>query len=188
MNKFLLLLGVSGVGKTVIIEELIKLDSRFLYISPYITRPLRDGESNKIFITNKKMNQMWERGEFLIINSLYGIRYATPRLPIVRALIDNKFPVLDWPISQIKIMKDTFPNQLYVVYVSPPSINILRERLAKDGRDSDGSRLREAEKELELYWSLKYVGIYDFEVITKESQIKEIANDIYIDYLKSIAP
>ena len=67
MSKFLLLLGPSGVGKSAIIDELSKLDSRFVYISPYMTRPLRVGERNKVAISDKQMDKMWARGELLSV-------------------------------------------------------------------------------------------------------------------------
>lgn len=185
MSKFLLLLGTSGVGKTAIIEELCRLDSRFVFMSPYMTRPLREGERNKISISSEQMDEIRNRGEFLAINELYGIRYATPRLPIVEALSSGNFPMLDWPISRIEIMKQAFPDQLYIVYISPPSIEVLSQRLAKDGRDADGSRLQNAHEELEAYWSSRYVGIYDFEIISEENQVLRIAHAIYTNYLKS---
>ena len=61
-----------------------------------MTRPLREGERNKISISGKEMDDMSERGDFLIINELYGVRYATPRLPIELALAAGNFPILDW--------------------------------------------------------------------------------------------
>jgi len=183
MSKFLLLLGVSGVGKSCIIEELIKIDDRFTYISPYVTRPLRDGEKNKIHISGEEMDEMWSRQELLVINELYGIRYATPRLPIVKALAQKKFPVLDWPISRLEIMTQAFPDQLYVVYVLPPSIEVLKQRLAKDGRDKDGHRLRSAQEELELYKSSRHVEVCNLEVVTEENQVRVIARTIYTNYL-----
>lgn len=184
MSKFLLLLGPSGVGKSSIIEELLRLDSRFIYISPFMTRSLREGEKNKISISGEEMDEKWNRGELLAINELYGIRYATPRLPIVRALTEGNFPVLDWPISRIEVMTLAFPNQLCVMYISPPSVEALRQRLVKDGRDVDGYRLRSAREELEAYRFSQYVGICDFEIVAEENQVPKIAHTIYAKYLQ----
>jgi len=185
MSKFLLLLGPSGVGKSAVIEELRRLDGRFIYISPYMTRPLREGEKNKTSISDEQMDEMWGRGEILIINEIYGFRYATPRQPIMQALAENGFPVLDWPISRIDVMTQAFPDQLHIVYLSPPSIEVLRQRLANDRRDTDESRLQNACKELEAYWSSRYVKIYDLEIISEENQVPKIARAIYTSYLKS---
>lgn len=185
MSKFLLLLGPSGVGKSTIIEELCRLDSRFVYVSPFMTRPARDGEKNKISISDKQMDGMFSRGEFLAVNELYGIRYATPRLPIDEALLNGNFPVLDWPVSKIEVMTQTFPGLLHVVYVAPLSVEVLRQRLANDKRDVNGKRLQSAHDELEAYWSSRYLGIYDFEVISEENQVQKIADAIYTNYLKS---
>lgn len=182
MSKFLLLLGPSGVGKSSIIEELIKIDGRFTYISPYVTRPLRDGEKNKIYISGEEMDERCGRGEFLVVNELYGIRYATPRVPIVQALEQGNFPVLDWPISRLEVMVRAFPSQLYIVYILPPSIEVLQQRLSKDGRDKDGHRLRSAQEELETYKSSKHIGVCNLEIVAEENQVQKIAHAIYDNY------
>lgn len=188
MSKFLLLLGPSGVGKSSIIEELIRLDSRFVYISPFMTRPLREGEKNKVFISGEEMDEMSKRGELLTINELYGVRYATPRLPIEQALTIDRFPVLDWPISRVSVMKEAFPGQLYIVYISPPSIEALRQRLTRDNRDPDGHRLRSAREELETLESFRHSGIYDFEIVSEENRVHEVARTIYANYLQQFFP
>jgi guanylate kinase len=184
MSKLLLLLGPSGVGKSTIIDELLRLNDKFIYISPFTTRPLRMGERNKISITNEEMDKMWWQGKFLIINKLYNIRYATPKLPIVQALANNAFPILDWPANHINILSQIFPKQLYKVYILPPSIKVLRQRLSKDGRDPNGYRLRSARQELKKYSVSKHSGTYDLEIISKEGQVPRIAQEIYTQYLK----
>ncbi len=185
MSKFLLILGPSGVGKSTIIEELCRLDSRFVYISPYMTRSLREREINKISISGEQIDKMWNRGELLVINEIYGVRYATPKLPIVQALAERNFPVLDWPITRLKVMTQWFSGQLHIVYVSPPSIDVLRQRLARDKRDTDGNRLQCACKELKAYWSSKYAGICNFEIVAEENQVPKIVQAIYASYLES---
>ncbi|MCL5257728.1 MAG: hypothetical protein M1505_00620 [Patescibacteria group bacterium] len=184
MSKFLLLLGPSGVGKNSIIDELIRLDSRFVYISPFMTRPLRKGERNKISVSGGEMDEMLERGEFLVINELYGVRYATPRQPIEQALKEGNFPVLDWPIGRVSVMTEAFPDQLYIVYISPPSIEALQRRLARDDRDTNGHRLRSAREELEVLESSRHAGIYDFEIVSEENQVPKVAQTIYASYLQ----
>jgi len=185
-TKFLLLLGVSGVGKSTIIANLKKLDNRFVYISPYITRMLREGEKDKIFITDEAMDEMNKRGEFLVINKKYGIRYATPLLPIVTALNKANFPVLDWPANRMSIMTKAFADKLCIVYLLPPSIEELERRLACDNRDADGSRIAEAREELEAFDLGTYEGRYSLRVTTQTGEDETIAQTIYEHYLKSL--
>lgn len=185
MSNFLLLLGPSGVGKSSIIEMLRQMDRGFVYISPFMTRSLRDGEKDKVSISDEEMDEMSNRGEFLVINERYGIRYATPKKSITQALSDGNFPVLDWPISRMSIMTKCFPDQLYRVYVAPPSIEVLEQRLLIDGRDVDGSRLKDACLELEAYWSLQYAGMYELGIVTRDNELSEVTRAIYENYMAS---
>jgi guanylate kinase len=186
VNKFLLLLGPSGVGKSSIIQELKNTDERFIYISPYTTRSLRDGETDKIFVSDDVMNDMKSRGEFLTINEIYGVRYATPIKPIINALDTGKFPVLDWPIQKIDLLTKSFPGRLYVVYISPPSLGELRVRMNKDYRDIDGSRLDSATKELEQFWNGKYDEFCDLKIVSRTGLLPKITKQIYSKYLESM--
>ncbi len=125
---------------------------------------------------------MRDGNKLLEINELYGNQYATPISPITDAFAQNKFPVLDWPISRLGIMKKAFPEQLFVVYVSPPSIETLERRLLDDERDPDNVRLRRAHEELKEYWSGHYINLYDMSIISEENnQIKtaEVILDVY---------
>ena len=186
MNKFLLLLGPSGVGKSTIIRGLREEDNRFVYISPYITRPLRDGEKDKVSVSGVVMNEMASRGEFLVINELYGVRYATPRRPIFVALDTGKFPILDWPIQKMDVMTETFPDRLYRVYVFPPSLEELKPRIDKDGRDVDGHRIRIATEEIKGFQSGQFDGLIDLKIESTHEHLKDIGKLIYTRYLESI--
>lgn len=185
MNKFLLLLGVSGVGKSTIVQHLKKLDDKFVYISPYMTRPLREGETDKIPVSGPEMDRMEKAGEFVSVNELYAVKYGCPRKPIVDALEAGKYPVLDWPVDRLEIMEKEFPGRLYKVYIVPPSIGELRSRLAKDSRDGDGTRLRMAETELHEYLAGKYDGLFDYEAVSYTDRESEVAEGIYVSYLEN---
>lgn len=179
--KFLLLLGVSGVGKTSIIKELLKLDNRFVYISPFVTRPLRDGETDKISVTNEELEKQVNAGEILAVNDIYGIRYGTPRSPIKDAFGSGMFPLLDWPVKRLNIMEEEFGDRLFRVYIEPPSITELKTRLGQDSRDESGHRLRAAISELEMFWSGDLTGKYDIRIVA-DGNLPTIAKYIYAAY------
>lgn len=188
MSKILLVVGATGVGKTTIIKHLINLDKRFIYISPFTTRPSRGVDDDKIVVNDVTIDNMWRKGEFLCINHVYGTRCATPRQPIEQALKEGNFHVLYWPIGRVSVMTAAFPNQLYIVYVLPPSIEALQQRLVRDDRDAKGHRLRSARKELEMLESSRYSEIYDFEIVSEENQVSKVAQTIYANYLRQLFP
>ena len=185
MDKFLLLLGVSGVGKTSIIKELLKLDDRFVYISPWITRPLRDGETDKVSVKEEDLQRYLAEGKILAVNDIYGIRYGTPKQPIKDAFEQGNFPLLDWPIKRLEVMEREFGDRLYRVYIEPPSITELKRRLGQDERDEGGHRLLAAISELERAWAGDLADKYDMRVVS-DGDISQIARQIYERYLASI--
>jgi len=182
-SKFLLILGVSGVGKSTIIKELKKLDNRFTYISPLMTRGRRTGEIEKIPIRNSELDRLERENKLIAINELYGVRYATPREPIELAFRQENFPVLDWPIDRLSIMQQIFPGRLYTVYVEPPGIDILKRHL-EDGRDKNRKRINAALRELSAVRKGTYDDCIDYRVINHEGSISKIAHSIYKSYLK----
>ncbi len=187
MIKFLLLLGVSGVGKSTLIRELIGLDARFTYISPFITRPLREGETDKIYVSVEYLQEMVARGEILTVNDLYGVRYATPLKPIENAFANGQFPLLDWPIKKLAVMEEAFPCRLCRVYLEPPTISELRQRLGRDDRDAGGGRLMAAIAELEQIWSGNMEKHFDIRVIATDGQTRKVAETVYKYYLSAIS-
>lgn len=184
-TKFLLLLGVSGVGKSTVIRELMKLDERFVYISPLVTRPLREGETDKIPVTEEQLQVALDAGEILAVNDIYGIRYGTPKQPIQDAFKAGKFPLLDWPIKRLQVMEKEFGDWLYRVYLEPPNITELKRRLGQDDRDRGGIRLLAALKELEQLQCGELDGRFDM-LITADGETTKIARTILAGYVFSL--
>ncbi len=182
--KFLLLLGPSGVGKSSIVALLRKLDDRFVYISPYITRKLRMGERDKVAVSNKKLDKLVRDKKILVVNELYGIRYATPREPIQRAFAEGKFPLLDWPIHRVDVMEQNFPERLFRIYVET-DITTLTRRL-EDGRDPDAKRLAAGIAELGQLYGGEFDRHIDYRVINTNGSADAVAHVIYKEYLRAI--
>jgi guanylate kinase len=178
-NKFLLLLGPSGTGKSTIIRYLKELDDRFVYVTPYTTRALREGEVDKVHIEMSELEELKNSGKLLTVNYLYGIYYATPKDLIDSALLQGKYPVLDWPIDKLDIMEKAYGARLCKVYVEPDNVTELQRRLALDNRDKDGKRLDAGKVELENLLSGKYDQCVDLRIINKQNKAQQTALEIY---------
>lgn len=155
-QKFIILLGVSGAGKSTIIREVQKLDDRFVYIRQFTTRPLRINETDKISISLQQMAFLEQQGKILMIN-MYETVYGAQLDLIETSLCNNHIPIIDWPLDKLEIMENKFGDKLFTVYITPPNLNVLKKRLESDDRNANGLRFIHAHKELELVSQ----GIFD---------------------------
>ena len=183
--KLLLLLGPTGVGKTALIHQLRKIDRRFVYITPYVTRKLRPGEKDKIHVSDSEMNRMNHQGKLLFVNNVYGNRHGTPKALMEKTFESGKFPVLDWPIKKIRAIKNLFPNRVYCVYLEPPDLDVLKERLSH--KNNLEKRLRSAENELKELHLGKYDREIDLLIISKEGELHRLAKLVLKKYLTAIS-
>ena len=182
-EAFLLIMGPSGVGKSTIIAHLKQLDSRFTYISPFTTRPLRDGETDKVHVSLEEIEQLQDSGKLLTVNQFYGIYYATPKYIIDETLAAQKFPILDWPIAKIDVMNEHYEKNLFKVYIAPDNAEELKRRLTLDNRDTNGSRLIAGLEEIDAFAAGLYDEEIDLKVINQKDSCQEIANTIYTHFL-----
>jgi guanylate kinase len=178
-QTFLLILGVSGAGKSTIIRHLKQLDHRIIPVIPYTTRPLRPQEYDKFSISTQEMEQLEQQGNNFIIDKRYGIVYATPQASIETTLHNGQIPILDWPISKLNVMQNIFGERLFCVYVAPPDLETLKARLANDGRDKDGSRLKLAQEELDLFSQGAFDHLIHKLIINHDGNAELYAREIF---------
>lgn len=181
--RFILLIGPSGSGRSTLIRQLCT-DSRYQYISPYMTRNLREGERDKRAVSEKEMDGLEASQSLITVNRIYGVRYGTPKEPILQAFKNNQFPILDWPSEKIDLMIDVFTRRrLFIVYVAPPSLNELYRRLSLDRRDCDGERFRVGSADYAQYLRGAYDTIADIKIISYTDQVLQCARQIHERYL-----
>ncbi len=143
-------MGPSATGKSTIIQELNAqaIDTTFEYVRPIITRPNRLNETDKISVTNAEFDVMESRGEFVVVNGLYGVRYGTPLRGITAPLSRGNTPILDYPLENLGALQRPEYDTLNL-YIYPPSMETWRNRIEASGRNMDG-RLEAGVKELGL--------------------------------------
>lgn len=128
----------SGAGKTSLVRALLEVDQQVQLSISYTTRAPRPGEidgKDYHFVDEKTFLEMLERGDFLESAQVYGNRYGTSQ-PWIESVIGSGADILleiDWQgAAQVRRI---FPEAIGI-FILPPSLEVLTERLQGRGTDS----------------------------------------------------
>jgi len=159
----LVLSSPSGAGKTTLSRRLLARDPLFEMSVSVTTRKPRVGETEGIdyqFIDDRRFAEMVAHGELLEWAEVFGHRYGTPRAPVEAAVAAGRDMLfdIDWQGTQqlSLVMRD----DLVSVFVLPPSVEELRQRLIGRAQDSAtvvAKRMAEAAAEISHWPEYDYV-------------------------------
>lgn len=161
----LVLSSPSGAGKTTISRAVLAADAGIEMSVSATTRPMRPGEvegRDYYFRTAEQFDRMVDGDAFLEWAHVFGNRYGTPRAP-VEAMLGRGRDVLfdiDWQGTQQLHAKAG--DDLVRVFILPPSMAELEQRLRSRGTDSDAiitGRMARAEAEISHWAEYDYVLI-----------------------------
>jgi len=156
----------SGGGKTSLINALLEKDDRVSLSVSYTTRTARPGEQDGIhyhFIDDPAFIDLIGKNAFLEHAEVFGHRYGTGRDAVEKKL-DAGFDVLldiDW--QGARQIRNSFP-ACCTIFILPPSLKALRNRLARRGQDSEeviDRRMRKARAEISHSSEFDYLIIND---------------------------
>jgi guanylate kinase len=159
----LVLSSPSGAGKTTITRRLLERDPGLQLSVSVTTRPPRPGEidgRDYRFIDRARFTAMAESGELLEHATVFGHSYGTPRLPIETALEAGQDIVSDIDWQGTQQLSRTLPRDLVTVFILPPSLAALRERLAQRAQDSQtivAQRMAKSAEEMSHWPEYDYV-------------------------------
>ncbi len=166
----------SGAGKSSLVHALLEREPDIGLSISYTTRAPRPGEESGreyFFVTREEFAAMVTRGEFLEHAKVYGNLYGTSRLWIEKTRAEGSDVLLEIDWQGARAVKKLFRDMTYI-YILPPSIEVLRERLVKRGKDTKEvieRRLAEAREDLKHVHEADYVIINeDFSVALTDLQ------------------
>lgn len=156
----------SGAGKTTLCQKLVKRLSRLKHSVSYTTRPPRKGEIDKVhyhFIGKTVFRKMIDKGEFAEWAMVHGNLYGTSIRKLEELNSKGYDIILDIDVQGAAQMRRKFRDASYI-FILPPSIKILKERLS--GRKSDSKaeirrRLERARDELARHKEYDYIIFND---------------------------
>ena len=129
----ILVFGPTGAGKSTLIRKLVNLMG-LTYVIPQMTRTLRPGEQDREPVRKALFAERQAAGQYIWVNSIFGVRYGTPRRPTILALRDSvPSHVLDFPLENIEKVENLSGHKAGIV-IMPPSKEALISRLVKANR------------------------------------------------------
>jgi len=162
----IVLSGPSGAGKGTICQELLRSYPELNYSISATTRSARVGEQNGVnywFVSRGEFQDMIENDQLLEWAEVYGNFYGTPCQHITELLNDGKDVVLEIDAQGATQIKKKFPEGV-CIYIAPPSLDELANRIYKRGTDSletIKTRLNSANAELTCVHHYNYVVVND---------------------------
>jgi len=139
--------GPSGSGKTSICRALARDPQVFFSVSA-TTRPKRPGEVEGVdywFLPEEEFRAKASRGEFLEWAQYNGRFYGTLRKPVEDAIGAGKVALLEIELQGATRLREDGVEGTYI-FIEPPSMEVLEERLRKRGTETE----EEIRKRLEI--------------------------------------
>jgi guanylate kinase len=164
-HRVVALTAPSGAGKTTIARRLLASRGDLRFSVSATTRPARSGETDGVhyhFVTPERFAAMIAGGELLEYEEVYPGRFYGTLVSEVERGLDSGSVLLDVDVKGALRVKELFGERALTVFVAPPSLGVLEERLRARGTETDDTlaiRLGRARDEM------GYAGRFDAVVI-----------------------
>ena len=178
MPKVIIFSAPSGSGKSTLINYLLTRDLGLEFSISATSLPLCGNEANGIeyyFLSKKEFEQRIENKEFIEYEEVYsGCYYGTLRSEIERISGKGHTVIFDVDVLGGISLKEYFGDDALAIFVSPPSIEILRERLINRCTDSEEMiEKRVGKAAYEMSFALQFDRIIVNDDLEKAQQIAE---------------
>ena len=179
----------SGAGKTSIARALVEENKNFLFSVSATTRKSRPGEVNGReyhFLTVDEFREKINDGQFLEHAKVFGNLYGTPVEPVMESINNGKDLIfdVDWQGGK-QIRSSSLSKFVISIFILPPSIKALQERLMKRAQDSSETvkdRMTKSIGEI-MHWKE-----YDYVIVNNnfEQTLHEVKSIITSEKLRRV--
>ena len=200
MNKGILIVvsAPSGCGKGTILAEVMK-DEKFYYSVSATTRSPRPGETDGVnyhFLGREQFEELIKTGGMLEYAEYCGNYYGAPRDKVLEKINEGKNVILEIEVQGAMQIREKCPEAVFV-FIAPPSVAELRNRLEKRGTETPeviNQRVSEAAQEISFAYRYDYVvvnniledAVNDFISVIRAEELKaENQKNIIDEVLKN---
>ena len=167
-GKIIILVAPSGSGKTTIAKRLLKDFENLTFSVSATTRSPREGEKNGKdyhFLSPESFQKNIDNRNFIEWEEFYnGKRYGSLRSEVEKQLNSGYYVLFDIEVKGALNIKKQFKDDCLTIFIKPPSLEVLKERLLKRNTETNRTlkeRLERAKMELEQEKKFDAVVIND---------------------------
>lgn len=167
--------GPSGAGKGTVCAELLKRRSDLFLSISMATRAPRNGEIDGVhyhFTSEGNFKKLAENSQMLEWANYNGNFYGTPKAPVDKAIAEGKSVILEIEAQGAFKVKENMPEAV-LVFILPPSAEVLRDRLAGRGTETP----EQIEKRIAAaHWELTQSPRYNY--IVENDDLDECVGEV----------
>ena len=176
MNKLIVISAPSGAGKTSIVKYLLKNMDALSFSVSACSRDKRENETDGKdyhFLGVEDFKKKIKEDAFLEWEEVYGNQYyGTLKSELQRVWNEGKVVIFDVDVAGGLNIKKQYTQECLSIFIMPPSVDVLRERLSGRGSETDEKievRLAKAEEEIAKNQKFDKVILNDdFEIACEE--------------------
>ncbi len=160
----------SGAGKTSLLKELLQGDLEVELSVSHTTRKRRDGETHGqeyFFVTVEEFQEKVQQGDFLESAQVFDNFYGTSKSGIVHKLAEGMDVILEIDWQGARQVREEI-KEAVSIFILPPSVDELEQRLKNRGQDSEETIQRRMSDALD---EISHYNEYDYVIINDDFQV-----------------
>ncbi len=168
-GKAIIVSAPSGAGKTSIVKYLLTALPQLEFSISACSRLKRENEVNGkdyYFITPEEFRKKIEAGDFVEWQEVYpGSYYGTLKSELERIWTKGKIPLFDLDVIGGLNLKEYFGTNALAIFIAPPSVHEIENRLRNRNTESEESLKKRLEK---TEYEMGFVTRFDISVINDD--------------------
>jgi guanylate kinase len=166
-GKLIVISAPSGGGKTTIAKEILSRHKDIEFSVSATTRKKRGNEvegKDYFFLSTSDFEKRIALGELVEHEVIYGDCYGSLKSVVEGALAGCRTLLFDIDVNGALTIKRKYPNDAVIIFIRPPSLDVLKDRLLKRGTEDEKTvmvRLERTPMEIEKGKSFDYTVVND---------------------------
>jgi guanylate kinase len=148
-GRLIVISAPSGAGKSTIARAVLKAFPQILFSVSATTRPSRGMEvhgKEYFFFTKEEFEEKIQDGGLIEWEEIYGDYYGTLKSEIAHVLAASKVMLFDIDVKGALSIKKQFPDHAVLIFIQPPNVEVLKQRLIRRKTESPEVLARRLER------------------------------------------